>query len=377
MRPGRASSPMTIAVIAPLRHPLGEPHAGGLEAAVHQRIRLLRARGHRVLVAAVAGSEPAPQPAALALPAVRWSPGESPTDSTYPAGYLDDAAEALDGAYDWLEDHADVVDVIDNHCLHPLPLERARGHAVPQVTTLHTPPFPEMVDAALGTSSRLVAVSGWTAAEWAQAGVTGVEVLHNTIDESIWRQGRGGGDLVWFGRLVPEKAPHLAVAAARSVGRTLVLAGRIGDEPYFRTVIEPLLAADVRYAGELKAGELARLVGASAATLVTPDWDEPFGLVLAEALATGTPVAAFARGGLPEVAGRNPGVRFAAAGDVLALGRAADELARGDSAPSRRVVRAEALRRFSSRRKVVDIERLFAGVAAGGRRVESLDGVGA
>lgn len=376
MRPGPASSPMTVAVIAPLRHPLGEPHAGGLEAAVHQRIHLLRARGHRVLVCAVDGSDPAPHPAELALPVPRWSPHESPTDSTYPAGFLQHAAEALDRAFDWLDDHADVVDVIDNHCLHPLPLERAREHSIPQVTTLHTPPFAEMVDAARATSSRLVAVSSWTAAEWERAGVADVGVLHNMIDGSTWRQGYGGGDLVWFGRLVPEKAPHLAIAAARSVGRSLTIAGRMGDEPYFRDVIQPMLAADVRYVGELRAVDLARLVGASAATLVTPDWDEPFGLVLAEALATGTPVAAFARGGLEEVAGRNPGVRFVAPGDVLSLGRAADELARADSIASRRVVRADAVRRFSTWHKAVDIERLFA-EAIEDQEIERLDGVGA
>lgn len=376
MRVGRAPSPMTIAVIAPLRHPLGEPHAGGLEAAVYQRIRLLRARGHRVLVCAIAGSTPAPHPRELTLPAPRWAPYESPTDATYPAGYLDEATAELGRALAWLDDHADSIDVIDNHSLHPLPLEHAREDSIPQVTTLHTPPFPEMVDAALRTTSRLVAVSSWTAAEWESAGVTGVDVLHNTIDESTWRLGRGGGDLVWFGRVVPEKAPHLAIAAARSVGRSLTIAGRIGDEPYFRRVIQPLLAADVQYVGELMAADLARLVGASSATLVTPDWDEPFGLVLAEALATGTPVAAFARGGLLEVAGSNPGVRFVAPGDVLALGRAADDLVRADSMPARHVVRADAVRRFSHRSKAIDIERLFDEVVRDSQN-ERLDGVGA
>lgn len=73
------------------------------------------------------------------------------------------------------------------------------------------------------------------------------------------------------------------------------------DEEYFRTRVAPRLGGPVRYVGHLARAELARLVGGASATLVTPCWDEPYGLVVAESLACGTPVCGFDRGALGEI----------------------------------------------------------------------------
>jgi glycosyltransferase involved in cell wall biosynthesis len=88
----------------------------------------------------------------------------------------------------------------------------------------------------------------------------------------------------------------MAIAAARRADLPLVLAGPISDTAYFKRAIAPSLGDQVRYAGHLNHDELARLVGRSAAVLVTPIWHEPYGLVVAEAMSCGTPVVAFARG---------------------------------------------------------------------------------
>ncbi|MBM2620347.1 glycosyltransferase [Actinoplanes sp. LDG1-06] len=350
----------TIVVIAPLRHPIREPHAGGLEAMVWDRVRMLRARGHRVLLCAVEGSQfLEDSPPEFRLPAVVWPDEREATDSTFPPGHLERAIPALEAALDHIGRHADVIDLVDNHSLHPQPLARAGRLGVPMVTTLHTPPLPRLVAPARAGEhrGRLLAVSAHTAAEWREHGVEAA-VLPNAIDPGRWRLGPGGRDLVWFGRIVPEKGVHVAVQAARLTGRTLRIAGRVGDVDYFQEHIRPFLGDGVDYLGPLGQPALADLVGRSACALVTPLWPEPFGLVVAEALATGTPVAAFDTGGIGEVAGSAPAVRLVPMGDAEALADAAERLARGRRR-DRRQTRADALARFSLEHRAIELEHIF------------------
>ncbi|GAA0553504.1 glycosyltransferase family 4 protein [Paractinoplanes ferrugineus] len=361
--------PRTIAVIAPLRHPIREPHAGGLEAMVWDRVRMLRARGHRVLLCAVAGSQfQEDGPAEFRLPAVVWPDERDATDSTFPPGHLERAVPALEAALDFIRRHADTIDLVDNHSLHPQPLTWADRLGVPMVTTLHTPPLPRLVPAARAAEhhGRLLAVSAYTAAEWREHGVEAA-VLPNAVDAGRWHLGAGGRDLVWFGRIVPEKGVHLAVRAARLTGRTLRIAGRVGDVPYFREQIRPYLGDGVDYLGPLGQPALADLVGGSACALVTPLWQEPFGLVVAEALATGTPVAAFDIGGIGEVAGSAPAVRLVRTGDAIALAEAAEQLAteRGHDPALRLGTRTAALARFSLEHRAAELETVFDMAGAG------------
>lgn len=361
--------PRTIAVIAPLRHPIREPHAGGLEAMVWDRVRMLRARGHRVLLCAVEGSQFLQGgPAEFRLPAVVWPDERDATDSTYPPGHLERAIPALETALDFIRRHADTIDLVDNHSLHPEPLTWAGRLGVPVVTTLHTPPLPRLVAAACAAEhhGRLLAVSAHTAAEWREHGVEAL-VMPNAIDASRWHLGPGGRDLVWFGRIVPEKGVHLAVRAARLTGRTLRIAGRVGDVPYFQEHIRPFVGDGVDYLGPLGQPALADLVGGSACALVTPLWQEPFGLVVAEALATGTPVAAFDTGGIGEVAGSASAVRLVPMGDAAALAEAAEQLAsaRGRDRRQRRQARAAAVARFSLGHRAAELETIFDMVGAG------------
>jgi glycosyltransferase involved in cell wall biosynthesis len=133
--------------------------------------------------------------------------------------------------------------------------------------------------------------------------------------------GPGGERAVWSGRLVPEKAPHLAIDAARSAGFAIDLVGPVQDHDYVAREVLPRLGPDVVHHGHLAGAELVRMIGSAAVAVVSPVWDEPYGLVAAEALACGTPVAAFARGALPEIVDDSCGA-LAAAGDVDALARA-------------------------------------------------------
>lgn len=365
-------SGLDVLVVAPLRFPLGPPHAGGLEAMVWNEVRALRERGHRVDLVAVEGSDQLdPSLPRFRLPAVTWGVREEATDDTWPAASLARTVGALDAALDEVA-AARRWDVVLNHCLHPLPVLRAAELGAPVVTVLHTPPEPGLVAAArhAPASARFVAVSDHTRAAWAQVGVAS-SVLHNGVRVGDWPVGPGGPDLVWFGRIVPEKAPHLAVEVARLLGRRLHLAGRVGDERYMRSAVAPRLGADVRWSGHLDQRRLARLVGASATTLVTSMWDEPFGLVAPESLCCGTPVVGFAVGGLPEVRHGREGMVVSPPGDVMAMAAAAAPMVERGRRPEYRArVHAAVRDSLSLDARMVRLDALLTGaVAAAGREV--------
>lgn len=362
-----SARPLRIVVIAPLRFPIRRPHAGGLESAVWAEVDALRRRGHEVTFIAPEGSDFLPDEAAFRLPPVVWPGDAAPTDKTWPESYHRESAPALDRALSGIARHPGRYDVVSNHCLDPLPLRRANTLGVPMVTTLHTPVEAAAVAAhvaAGGAGSRFLAVSSHTKGQWDAAGVPS-QLLPNGVDPAAWPLGPGGDDLVWFGRIVPEKAPHVAVEVARRLGRRLVIAGRIGDESYAREVLLPGVHGAVEYAGELSPGPLAELVGRSGLALATPAWAEPFGLVGPEALMCGTPVVGFAVGGVPEIAAATMGMQLVAPGDVLAMTeRAAAVLPSGKDAAFRAVVREMAERRFSLDARIDALEATFARMLA-------------
>lgn len=295
--------PLRVALIASSRHAIVQPFAGGLEAHVWQLARSLSARGHHVTLFAAPGSDADVADELIEAAGFGLSDAAS-GDASMPAReFLAEHHSYLQLMIDLAGSLAAEFDVVHNHSLHHLPVAMAPSVDVPMVSTLHTPPTPWLESAISvggGAGVTFVAVSEHTAREWRHA--TGpVQVVLNGVDLDDWPVGPGGPDLIWSGRLVPEKGAHLAIAAARQAGMRLRLAGPISDRAYFDTQVAPLLGDDVVHLGHLSQPELAAAVGRSAAALVTPMWNEPYGLVVAEALACGTPVAAFARGAVPEL----------------------------------------------------------------------------
>lgn len=366
--PGRRWShpPLRLALIGPSRHPVREPFAGGQESLVWHLARGLRDEGHDVTLFAADGSDGAHEDYAFA--GADWTPSPAAArDVSMPeVGFLTEHHRHLRLLLALGGPLGRSFDLVHNHSLHYLPLAMAPSLPVPMLTTLHTPPTPWLesaVHAAPGRVGAFAAVSGFIAAEWPLA----PEVLHvvpNGVDTHTWRPGPGGDRLVWSGRLVPEKAPHLAIEAARLAGRPLVLAGPVHDRDYFDAMLAPHLGADVVHLGHLTRSELAEVVGGSAAALVTPQWDEPFGLVVAEAMACGTPVIAFRRGGIAEAL-HDPDVgELVAPDDVAAMASAVPRVVTLD----RRAVRGHAVRHLSIDRTVtayVDLyRRLLAGATA-------------
>jgi glycosyltransferase involved in cell wall biosynthesis len=347
---------MRVAIIASARFPIRQPFAGGLEVHTWTLARELRRRGHDVALFAGAGSDPALGVRELSLSRLAISKAAQADVSMSPQLWLAEHHAYLELMLSLSQSRIDRFDIVHNNSLHYLPVAMADALPGPVVTTLHTPPTP-WLESAIQAPSRcpvtFVAVSTHTANAWRHV-VPRPLVVPNGIDTELWHPGPGGGSLVWFGRLVPEKGPALAVQAARLAGRPLRLAGPIGDGDYFDQRVRPLLGGDIEYVGHLSHPDLVDLVGDAGATLVTPCWDEPYGLVVAESLACGTPVCGFARGALPELVTDRCG-RLVPADDIVALSQAIEPTI----ALSRSEARARAERVCSLDTMVDAYERLY------------------
>ncbi|WP_159927210.1 glycosyltransferase [Rhodococcus sp. WAY2] len=359
------ADPLRIALIASSRYPIRQPFPGGLESHVWYLARTLSGDGHHVTLFAGPGSDRTLGCAHLQVRTLDVSHAARQDVSMPSMWFMQEHHAYLQLMLDLSGPLAESFDVVHNHSLHYLPVAMASAVPAPVLSTLHTPPTPWLESALAvrpGAGAHFAAVSRHTAAAWQHA-VDDIEVVPNGVDLDSWPEGRGGPHLIWFGRLVPEKGAHVAVDAARRAGFPIVLAGPISDAEYFDRMIRPRLGSEVTYLGHLAQPELAAAIGGAAATLVTPLWDEPYGLVVAESLACGTPVAAFARGGIPEVLTPDCG-SLVAAGDVQALARAIPDVV----GRSRAAARAHARERCSERRMVDTYVGLYHRLARGHTR---------
>jgi UDP-glucose:tetrahydrobiopterin glucosyltransferase len=140
--------------------------------------------------------------------------------------------------------------------------------------------------------------------------------------------------VVWAARISPEKGLEEAVEAARQAGLPLHVCGKVQDEVYWRSITQSAPAEAITYHGFLSHRELNTVVGRAAAMLVTPKWLEAFGLTVIEALACGTPVIAYDRGGPAEIVEHGKSGFVVPAGDTRAMAaavRRADLLRRADA----------------------------------------------
>ena len=264
-------------------------------------------------------------------------------------------------------------DVVHDHTMSGL-FSRSRPDDLPAVTTCHGPFDADLSDL-YGRACRdmpVVAIS-WDQAGRAPTSVRLAAVIHHGIEVSSypWRR-RVGEHLLFLGRMDPSKGVHLAAQLAHRSGQCLVIAAKmrnVDEHRYFDTAVRPLLDSRVTFIGEV--GQAAKLeLLASAKALVNPIcWPEPFGLVMVEALACGTPVIAFANGAAPEII--TDGVT-----GFLVENEDMDELVRAlDKVPDldRGACRAAVEERFSADRMAAEYVQIYhQAIAAKAERKTSL-----
>lgn len=339
---------MRIGLVAPPWIPVPPPAYGGTESVIDNLARGLRDLGHEVVLFTV-GSSTCPVARRSLFP-----------DAVEPLGQSAPEAGHVLAAYEALQD----VDIVHDHTvLGPLLAARAGLRTPPVVTTNHSP-FTDLTRLLYRVISRTASIVAISHDQASRSGdVPLAAVIHHGIDLRRHREGPGGDDLVFVGRMSPDKGVADAVRIAHVAGRRLRIISKMRtpeERAYFEAEVRPLLGRDSDEVREAGLDERVHVVGRSAALVNPIRWPEPFGLVMAESLAAGTPVLARPEGAAPEIV--TPGRTGYLFDDVASGADAVAHLHLLD----RGLCRASAEERFSLERMAQEHERLYERVLTGG-----------
>lgn len=333
--------------------PLRPAQLGGAQAVICDVAVGLVRRGHRVQLHCAEGSQvegvelvmvPTPPDALQAL--------------VMPGGREPPPSPGVTAAFASMFRHIDAsrADVVSQHAFDAPAFEMAEGF--PTLHTLHLPPIEPSVVAAVSriAAERLATVSQSCRLDWEAAGVPIGRVIRNGVSDQAVNLRPVDRVALIAGRISPEKGVDHALKAARLAGLGCRLAGALYDPNY---VVE---LSGVEVLGSIPRDDLRGVMSRSAVTVSAIRWEEPFGLVAAEAQMAGCPVAAYRRGALPEVVDEGVSGFFAAPDDVDDLARAIVRCLALD----RRQVRASAQRRLGLADMLEGYETALRQVIAGG-----------
>jgi glycosyltransferase involved in cell wall biosynthesis len=317
---------------------------GGTELIVSTLAEALHARGHQVTLFATGDSQSRAELGAL-YPVAQWPPD--------PLTDVNHVSWALQQVRD------EPFDVVHAHSAVALGMARLLP-ALPLVYTLH-----HERDETLSRfyrylpRARYVAISADQAAR--EVALPRLEVIHHGLDPAAhaWTE-RPGDYLCFVGRFTEVKGPHTAIDVAARAGMPIRVAGEVHAPDHAfaeREVLPRLVASHVTYVGCVGPAAKRPLLRDARALLAPIAWNEPFGLILIEAMLSGCPVVALRRGSVPELVEEGvTGFVADTPDEMVALVRPDGPLARFD----RRRCRARAVERFSAARMVADYERCYA-----------------
>ena len=340
---------MRIGFIAPPWLPVPPVRYGGTESVIDRLARGMQDQGHDVLLFTT-GDSTCPVPRA-------WVYEETPS---VPIG------DAVTELHHLIHGYAALAacDIVHDHSVVGPLYVAGRFPDLPVATTNHGPFNPAM-QAIYRASARHVALIAISRSQAASAGdVPIARVIHHGIDVEQVPVGRGdGGYLAFLGRMAPEKGAREAALLARRAGSRLLMAAKMNEpaeHAYFDAEVRPHLGGDIEYVGEVGGADKANLLGGATALLNPIRWPEPFGLVMVEALACGTPVLASPLGAAPEIV--EQGVTGLLDWKPETFASAVEDVASLDRDDCRRA----AERRFTTRRMVDEHLDLFTDLAARG-----------
>lgn len=286
---------MRIGIVAPPWVPVPPPRYGGTEAVIDRLARGLDAAGHDVMLWTT-GDSTCPVER-------RWVFEEAEGDRM---GFAAIELRHLIRGYETMQRWG--ADIVHDHTLIG-PVFASRYPRMPVVTTNHGPFDHQLSDLyrTIGADVPVIAISHDHASRAVDVPIAAV--IHHGLDVERFPFGHGCGDergeyFVFLGRMAPEKGARRAALAARRAGVRLVIAAKMREQlehEFYDEHVRPLLDDDVVYAGEIGHDEKVALLRGATALLNPIRWPEPFGLVMIESLACGTPVLAFAEGSAPEL----------------------------------------------------------------------------